>query len=164
MTAVDRKRRREQANTPRSRFWIGVQVVSTLVTGAGLGFDAYVHLDLAHTYDAVHTTTLSQGDLFRFEAGLAILAIVGILVRPRRYTAFFALLTAAGGFGAVLLYRYIDIGSFGPIPSMYEPVWYAEKTQSAWAEVIAAIAAAVLTLVLARQRRRRPTKSEAYGV
>jgi len=161
MTAVHRERRRDQATTPRSRLSICLQAVSTLVTGAGLGFDAYVHLDLAHTYDAVHTTTLSQGDLFRFEAGLAILAVVGILLRPRRYTAVFAFLVAAGGFGAVLLYRYVDVASVGPIPSMYEPVWYAEKTHSAWAEAIAATAATILISVLwTRQRRRSPAESE----
>lgn len=138
----------------RSPVRFGVRTLSVLVASAGLAFDAYVHLDLADTYDAARTSALSQGDLFRFEASLAIVAIVGILVRPRRYTAVFASLVAAGGLGAVLLYRYVNVGSIGPIPSMYEPVWYPEKTQSAWAETVAAVAAAVLLAVLWLEKNR----------
>jgi len=132
----------------RSPVMLGVRALSGLVASAGLAYDAYVHFDLAATYDAARTGVLSQGDLFRFEAILAIVAILGTLVRPRRYTAAFAFLVAAGGLGAVLLYRYVDVGSIGPIPSMYEPVWYPEKTHSAWAEAIAAVAAAVLLAAL----------------
>jgi hypothetical protein len=141
---------------PAGRLTLVVQLVCTLVAAAGLAFDAYVHLDLADTYDAAHTSVLSQGDLFRVEAGLAILAILGILLRPRRYTAAFAFVVAAGGFGAVLLYRYVDVGAIGPIPSMYEPIWYPEKTQSAWAEAIAAVAALILLATLWSRARNRP--------
>ena len=69
------------------RGWIAVRTVLTLIVAAGLAIDAYVHLDLASTYDVVKTSTLSQGDLFRVEAALAIVAGVALLVRPRRYTA-----------------------------------------------------------------------------
>jgi hypothetical protein len=133
---------------------LAAQVICTLVTAAGLAMDAYVHLDLADTYDAAHTSVLSQGDLFRVEAALAIVATLGILLRPRRYTAAFAFLVAAGGFGAVLLYRYVDVGGIGPIPSMYEPIWYPEKTQSAWAEAIAAATAIVLLATLWNRAKR----------
>lgn len=132
-----------------------VQVMCALVTAAGLAFDAYVHLDLAGTYDAAHTSVLSQGDLFRVEASLAILATLGILLRPRRYTAALAFLVAAGGFGAVMLYRYVDVGAIGPIPSMYEPIWYPEKTQSAWAEASAAATALILLATLWLRARHR---------
>lgn len=39
-----------------------------------------------------------------------------------------------GGLAAVLLYRYVAVPGFGPVPGMYEPAWYAEKTLSAIAE------------------------------
>jgi methionine synthase II (cobalamin-independent) len=54
------------------RGWIAVRTVLTVIVAAGLAIDAYVHLDLASTYDVVKTSTLSQGDLFRVEAVLAI--------------------------------------------------------------------------------------------
>jgi len=57
------------------------------------------------------------------------------------------LLIAAGGVGAVLLYAYIDVGGFGPLPNMYEPIWYPEKTISAVAEAVAALAALGLVLL-----------------
>lgn len=110
----------------------------------GLGIDAYVHLDLAATYDAVRTSTLSQGDLFRVEAVAAIVAGAGLLFRPRRYTAAIAALVAGVGFAAIMVYRYVDVGRLGPVPSMYEPAWYPEKLWAAWSEAVATVAASIL--------------------
>jgi hypothetical protein len=129
-----------------------LRAAAAIVAAAGFAVDAYVHFDLAPTYDAIRTSTLSQGDLFRAEGVAAILAALAVLVRPRRYTAAFAFVVAASALAAVLVYRYRDLGSFGPIPSMYEPVWYAEKTQAAWAETAASAASAVL-LVFSFVRR-----------
>lgn len=53
-------------------------------------------------------------------------------------------LIAASALGAILLYRYVDVGTIGPLPDMYDPAWYPEKTLSAVAEAIAAIGAAIL--------------------
>jgi hypothetical protein len=133
---------------------------TVLIAVAGLAVDAYVHFDLAGTYDAITTGTLSQGDLFRAEAVAAIVAGVAVLVRPRRYTAAFAAFVAGSGFAAVMVYRYYDIGKLGPIPSMYEPVWYPEKSQAAWAEAIATAAAiALLILLHVRARTAKPSPS-----
>jgi hypothetical protein len=131
-----------------------LQVLLTAVVVVGLGYDAYVHFDLAASYDAVKTSTLSQGDLFRVEGAAAALAALLVLVRPRRYTVLFAFLVAAAGFAAVLVYRYIDIKGLGPVPSMYEPAWFPEKIHSAYAEGIAALAAAALLATLRHQHRR----------
>ena len=139
------------------RGWMAVRTVLTVIVAAGLAIDAYVHLDLASTYDVVKTSTLSQGDLFRVEAALAIVAGVALLVRPRRYTAWFAFLVSAGGVAAVLVYRWVDVGKLGPLPNMYEPYWYGEKTLSLVAEAIAAVAAAIL-LVLMYMRARAVAK------
>src|SRR5260221_11090932 len=67
-------------------------------------------------------------------AGLAIIAALALVVRPRRWTALIALLVSAGGFAAVLVYQYIDVGAIGPLPNMYGPLRYPEKTLSVWAE------------------------------
>ena len=116
----------------------------TAVTVLGLAYDAYAHFDLAANYDAIKTNTLSQGDLFRLEGVAAALAALALLLRPRRYTALIAFAVAAAGLDAVLVYRYINIKGFGPFPAMYEPIWYPEKTRSAYAEGGAAVAAAAL--------------------
>lgn len=65
-----------------------------------------------------------------------------------RETALIAFAVAAAGVSAVLVYRYIDIRSFGPFPAMYEPAWYPEKTRSAYAEGAAALASAALVAML----------------
>lgn len=131
-----------------------------LVTLAGLVVDAYVHFDLASTYDNNATSTLSQGDLFRVEAVLAIVAAAALLVRPRRYTAALAALVAGGGAILLLVYRYADIGAFGPIPSMYEPIWFHEKTFTFVAQAVAGLTALALVALLrtpAGSRRPAPT-------
>lgn len=133
-----------------------------LVAAAGLAIDAYVHFNLASDYDVVKSSVLSQGDLFRIEGAASAVAAAAILLRPRRYTAAFAFVVAAAGTAAVLVYRYIDVGAFGPFPDMYENIWYPKKTLSAWAEGIAALAAlALLVLLHVQARRNGRTASDA---
>jgi hypothetical protein len=128
--------------TRRSIAW----VLNGLIVIA-LAIDTYIHLDLAGRYDAIASTTLSQGDLFRAEAVAAVLAGIGVLLRPGwRPVVGFALLVLTAGAAAIYANRYWDIPGFGPIPRMYEPVWFAEKTVAATAEatgVLLAVAALV---------------------
>lgn len=142
----------------------GLRVLVTAVAVLGLAVDAYVHFDLAANYDAIKTSTVSQGDLFRVEAGAAVLAAAALLIRPRRYTALLAFLVASGGLAAVLLYRYYNIPGFGPFPAMYEPVWYTEKTQSAYAEAAAALASAALLTTLQTHTRRSDTRASGASI
>jgi len=124
------------------------RVMLILIVVAGLAIDAYVHFHLASAFKHNKTSTLSEADLFRAEATVAIIAAVALLLRPRRYTAAFAFLVSAAGFAAVMVYRYVDIGSFGPIPGMYDPYWLpTSKTVSAVAEGVAAVAALALVFL-----------------
>jgi hypothetical protein len=125
-----------------------------LVAAAGLAIDAYVHFHLARPYFAIKSSVLSQGALFRAEATVAVIAAVAVLLRPRRYTAAFAFVVAAAGTAAVLVYAYVDIGAFGPFPNMYDPRWFGEKTLSAIAEGVAALAALALFAMLHAEARR----------
>ncbi|HEY3952491.1 MAG TPA: cupredoxin domain-containing protein [Streptosporangiaceae bacterium] len=111
-----------------------------ILVAAGLAVDAYVHADLAPAYDGVRAS-ISQGDLFRIEAGLAAAAALIVLVVGRRTGFGLAFAVAASALGALLLYRYADVGRLGPLPNMYEPSWFAGKTIAAVAEAVAAAAA-----------------------
>ncbi|HET8583823.1 MAG TPA: hypothetical protein VFL65_11255 [Jatrophihabitans sp.] len=125
-----------------------------LTTAAALAIDAYVHADLAGVYDGNRFgAAISQGNLFRVDAALAALAALVILLSARRLSWSFAALVAAAGLGAILLYRYVDVGSLGPLPNMYEPIWYPEKTLTAIAEGVA-IGTALLGLVFGAAPRR----------
>ena len=104
-----------------------------LLAVAGLAYDAYVHLSLASSYDH-NGSSITQGGLFRVEAGLAILAAVLVLLSDSRLAWLVVGAVGIGGVAAVVLYRYVDVGSIGPIPNMYEPIWYGKKTWSALAE------------------------------
>ena len=55
---------------------------------------------------------------------------------PRRRPAAAALvaaLVAASALAAVVASRYVDLGPIGPLPDLYEPVWYPEKVVAATA-------------------------------
>lgn len=146
-----------------ARNWLAVRVVLILIVLAGLAVDAYVHFHLASGYANIKTGTLSQADLFRVEGSLAVLAALALVIRPNRYTAAFAFLVSAGGTAAVLVYRYVNVGGFGPVPNMYEPIWYGEKTLSVWAEAIAALAALALFIVLSARARQSTNAPEPRG-
>lgn len=116
----------------------------TVLTVLGLAVDAYIHWHLAPSFDTLIGTAsphLSQGLLFRVEAVLALIAMLVLMVTQRRLATGFAFLTAAGGLAALLLYRSVDVGGFGPLPDMYDPTWYTEKTICAVAEAVAAVGA-----------------------
>ncbi|WP_052230501.1 hypothetical protein [Streptomyces sp. CT34] len=123
-----------------------------LLTAAGLVVDAYVHAELASAYDPVGAG-VSEGALFRIQAAAAALAAVLVLVSGRsRWVWAFAFLVAASAVGAVLLYRYVDVGSLGPLPNMHEPAWYPKKTVSAVAEAVATLGAAAGFVTVSRNR------------
>lgn len=121
-------------------------VVRVLVAAA-LGVDAYVHFRNASSYDGAAGRALSEGTLFRAQATVAALTAVLVLTWPRRPVWAAALLVAGSALGAVLLYRYVDVGDLGPIPNMFEPTWGAPgKLASAYAEGAATVLAALALL------------------
>jgi hypothetical protein len=59
-----------------------------------------------------------------------------------------ALGVGASALGAVLLYRYVDVGSLGPLPDMYENTWQVPgKLLSAYAEGAAVVLAGLGLLI-----------------
>jgi hypothetical protein len=123
------------------------QRVLGAAAAAALGIDAYVHFRDAGYYTAVTTSVLSQATLFRVQAALAAALALALLARPSRLWWAAGFLVAASAFGAVLLYRYVDVGGLGPIPNMYEPTWVSPgKLASASAEGAAHILSAAGSL------------------
>jgi hypothetical protein len=136
------RRHRDEQSGPLQRAGL---LVLQLTAAAGLAVDAYVHADLASAYQSAGTA-ISQGALFRIEAGAASAAALIVLVIAGRAGFALAAVVAASALAAILVYRYVDIGRLGPFPNMYEPVWYPEKTTAAVAEAVA-VAASVTGLL-----------------
>ncbi|MEV6793661.1 hypothetical protein AB0M87_17025 [Streptomyces sp. NPDC051320] len=130
-----------------------VRGVARLLAAAGLGVDAYIHAQLADQYDAV-AASISQGTLFRIEAAVAALAALLVLVWRRVPADAFAWLVAAGGLALLLIYRYIDVGKLGPMPDMYEPVWFRDKKITVVAQAVTIVAAGFLLLTRTRRAPR----------
>jgi hypothetical protein len=138
------------------------RAVARVVAAAALAVDAYVHAKLADQYDPI-TSHISQGNLFRVEAGLASLAALLVLVWRRPLGDAFAWLVAAGGLFALMLYRYVDVGKLGPLPDMYEPIWSNDKKLAAGAQIVAIVALSLLLLTRSRPRRRTDEPAHKHG-
>ncbi|BCW20247.1 hypothetical protein NtRootA9_29550 [Arthrobacter sp. NtRootA9] len=129
-------------------------MVLRILTAVALFIDAGVHLFLAPGHQDAPPGVISQGSLFLMEAAAALAVGVWVLVRGSRASYAAALVVAFTAFAAVMLYRYVDIPAFGPIPAMYDPVWFFSKTLS----VVAEAAGTLLALAgLVRRRRGRDT-------
>lgn len=135
-----------RAEWSRSRW---PELALRVATAAGLGIDAYVHAHDASYYDFPGGGAISQGNLFRIEAAAAALTILVLLTWRHRAAWLLAFGVAASALGALLLYRYVDVGVLGPLPNMYEPTWAAPGKQLA----VCAEAAAVLTSAAGMTRR-----------
>jgi hypothetical protein len=121
-----------------------VQRVLALAVAATMVVDAYVHLHDAAFYDLVRSSVVSQGTLFRAEGAVALATALVLLIWPRPMTWAASLLVAGSAFGAVMLYTYVNLGAFGPLPNMFEPTWALPgKLTSAWAEGIGALLALI---------------------
>ena len=105
-----------------------------VLTALALFIDAGVHFHLAPGYQSASPGGIGQGNLFLLESAAAVLVGLYVLIRGSRASFALAFLVALSAFAAVMLYRYVDIPAFGPFPSMYDPVWFFEKTLSAVAE------------------------------
>lgn len=112
-----------------------------LVAAGGLAADAYVHADLASSYPSGF---LGPQNLFLVETGFALGAALLVLASRRRAANLTAALVAASALGAIVVYRYVDLGALGPLPDLYEPIWYPEKLVAAVAEAVALVAAGLL--------------------
>ncbi len=126
-------------------------LILRLVVVIGLAVDAYVHFHLAG--DVGGSGTLSEGKLFLIQGVVAAVVAVLVLVLPRPLPYAIAFLVAASAFGAVVLYRYVDVGAIGPVPDMYEPVWYTEKVVTTIAEGVATVGALLGFLYTSRASR-----------
>lgn len=115
---------------------VGVNWVLRILVAVMLGIDAVVHVRLAPGYQQASPGGIGQGNLFYIEAALAVLAAVYVLIRGSGPAFVFAALVTAGGLAAILLYRYVNIPAIGPIPAMYEPVWFVEKVFVALAQAV----------------------------
>lgn len=146
-TAVRRERPIADEETPWQR---GAAIVRkrirllAVLAAVALVIDAVVHAANASGYDPASGGLITEGNLFRAEAGVAALVALLLVVRPSRAVWMLALATAVTALGAVVLSRYVNLGSIGPIPNLYEPTWRVPgKLLSAYAEASAVVISGV---------------------
>ena len=123
-----------------------------LIAG-GLFTSAVIHLQLAPGYQQAAPGGIGQGNLFRIQAAVAILSGLYVLIRGSRPAYLVAALVALSAFAAIILYRYVQLPAIGPIPSMYEPVWFTAKVVTAAVEGVAGILSITGYILLRRAGR-----------
>ena len=115
-------------------------LLARLLTAVALAVSAYVHVDLSSSpYWAGGQLTL--GALFLGQAVVAVVAALWVLARPSRAAYAVAAVVAAASSAALVLSTYVRLPSVGPLPVLYEPVWYADKVVAAVAAGVALLAA-----------------------
>lgn len=124
------------------------------LTALGLVINAIIHLQLAGPFDAVTGSLVSQGDLFRIQAGAGILIAVLLVALRRAWVALAAAAVAAGGLALLVLSTLVllDLTALG-LPPLFEPVWYADKVIAAVSQGVSLVAATVVAILDRRQRR-----------
>lgn len=132
---------------------VSVSDLALRVLGAAaLAISSYVHLHGAHFYKTLGDS-ITQADLFYAQGAIAALVALWVLLTGNRWAWASVALVGAASFAAVMTYRYVNVGSIGPIPNMYEPTWATnQKLLSAYAEAAAVVIAAAALL---RSRLRR---------
>jgi hypothetical protein len=99
-----------------------------------LAISSYVHLHLAPRYD--YPGTITGTDLFYAQGAAAALIALVLLLTGNRWVWLAAVGLGLASFAAVMLYRYVDVGSIGPLPNMNDASWQPspDKLLSAVAE------------------------------
>ncbi|MEO7422762.1 MAG: hypothetical protein ABIU87_10250 [Ornithinibacter sp.] len=127
-----------------------VPLMLRVVVAVSLMVDAVIHLRLAPGYQQSAPGGIGAGNLFRIQGVLAFIVAGWVIWRGSRPALISAFAVSFGAVVAVVLYRYVDIPPLGPLPAMYEPVWFLEKSLSAAFEGLAAMTALVALLAGAR--------------
>lgn len=137
---------------PANHVTFAIGLTIRLVVAAGLAADAWIHLDLANTYDVVKAQ-ISQGTLFRLESTAAAATAFLVIVIHHRITHALAFVVAASAVTVLLINTYTHVGAIGPFPDMYEPTWFGQKTL-ALAMESTAVAASLLGIAFETHRRK----------
>ncbi|MCW2696295.1 MAG: hypothetical protein JWR62_1380 [Modestobacter sp.] len=113
-----------------------------VVAAAALALSAYVHWDLARG-PLVAGGHVTVAGLFTAQAVVAIVVAVVVLLRPGRAAWTAVAVVGLASLAALVLSVYVQIPAVGPLPTLYEPLWYGEKVLAVAAAAVAAVAALV---------------------
>ncbi|MEF2975785.1 hypothetical protein [Subtercola sp. YIM 133946] len=128
-----------------------VRFGAILWTIVALVLNAYIHVTLAPTVTPVDPTLMSLGTLYLAEAAVNVLAAILLLVRPRVWSALFAVLVALVGLMTLVASVWMPLQLPLGLPTVPMSSWTTEKAISAAAQVFIVISGTVVA-VTARRR------------
>lgn len=124
-----------------------------VLAALALSVSAFIHLDLA-TGPLYADAAVTVAGLFAGQAVVAGVCALWVLVRGSRPAWWASGAVGLVSLAALVVSVYVLVPAVGPLPTVYEPFWYAEKVVAAVAAGVAA--AAALAALLGPWRRRRP--------
>ncbi|MEO5992752.1 MAG: hypothetical protein ABIP92_04255 [Arthrobacter sp.] len=130
---------------------------------AGLAISAVIHFQLAAGYQEAAPGGVGQGTLFRIHAAGSLLAAVFVLLKGGSRAFIGAAVMSLSAFAAAIIYRYVQLPEIGPIPAMYEPVWYPEKVLATVVEGLAGLLSVGGYLLLRKGAQTRGPGPTAAG-
>lgn len=123
------------------------------LTAAALAVDGIVHLAVAGRYAVPGGGVLAESNLFRAQALVALVVGAWVLLRPSVTSFAVAAVAAAVAAVAVITSTYLDLGSIGPLPDLYEPTWAAPGKVLSMVAEVAAVPLALLGAGATANRR-----------
>jgi hypothetical protein len=121
-----------------------------LLAALSLGISSYVHVDLAEG-PLFAAGQITMAGLFIGHAVAAAIVGLWVLVRHSRLAWLAVGVVGLVSVLALVVTVYVSVPSIGPLPPVYEPIWYPEKVVAAVTGALPALAALV---ALAAPRRR----------
>ncbi|UFS59449.1 hypothetical protein [Subtercola endophyticus] len=122
-----------------------------LWTIIALLLNAYIHFSLAPGVSDVTGSLMSLSTLYFIEAAVNVLAALFLLVRPRVWSAVFAIVVALAGLITLVASVWMPLHLPGGLPTVPMSSWTTEKAVSAAAQVFIVISG---SMVAATGRRR----------
>lgn len=141
-------------STDRTSRGTGMQraLLPRIAAAVALAVSAYVHVDLALGRPWVADGQVTLAGLFIGDAVAAAVTGLWVLVQGSRLAWLVAGLVALVSALALLVTTYVQVPAVGPLPSIYDPLWYPDKSVAFAAAAVASVIAAVVLAVGSRRR------------
>ncbi|GAA0997971.1 hypothetical protein [Subtercola frigoramans] len=111
-----------------------------------LALNAYIHFTLAPGVSTVEGALMSLSTLYLIEAAVNVLAAILLVVRPRVWTAVFAILVALAGLAILVASVWMPVHLPFGLPMVPMSSWTTEKAVSAAAQFLVLFSGSIIAV------------------
>ncbi|QWT23951.1 hypothetical protein KPL76_00390 [Subtercola sp. PAMC28395] len=111
-----------------------------------LALNAYIHFTLAPEVSTVEGSLMNLGTLYLIEAAVNTLAAILLVIRPRLWTAVFAILVALAGLAMLVASVWMPVHLPFGLPMVPMSSWTTEKAVSAAAQFLVLFSGTIIAV------------------